>query len=51
MACSFMLMPLMEILVDGIHPMLLLWGGCSILLSPLMEILVDGIHPRSLRWG
>ena len=40
-----MLMPLMEILVDGTHPVSLLWSACSVMLMPLMEILVDGIHP------
>jgi hypothetical protein len=40
-----MLVPLMEILVDGTHPMSILWSACSGMLMPLMEILVDGIHP------
>jgi hypothetical protein len=41
----------MEILVDGIHPMSLLWRACSMKLMPLMEILVGGIHPMSLLCG
>ena len=44
-------MPLMEILVDGIHPRSLLCMACSLMLMPLMEILVDGIHPMSLLWS
>ena len=50
LTCSGMLMHLMEILVDEIHPMSLLCLTCSGMLMHLMEILVDGMHPMSLLW-